>query len=249
MTTPITTFYVSGPANVWTGTTSYNWAGSPPGPTAWNYIGYTQRGMQIEITPHFEDVAVDYAGGVPGDIQMLGAEARGSGIFTRYNEPLVQNLASFLNKATPTPGELANQDIGSLLKTEGYLYPILIYSPYGIKAAYSMAGSAMVPGFLFYSGYLVNPYSVNLSIRPKTPTLGFRGFPHSDILFLLLSLRMGRRGRLHLMRQCCTRTPCHLRCRHPLDSSRCRTHECLLNSSYLVRLMSGLVAAHTIGSV
>jgi hypothetical protein len=177
MTTPATQFYVSGPANIWTGTTSYNWGGSPPGPTAWNYVGYTRSGMSIQLIPQFEDVEIDYAGRVPGDVQILGVEAAMSGIFTRYNEPIVQNLAAFLAKASPTPGEMLNNEIGSLLMTEGYLYPILIYSPYGVKAAYSAASGAMVPGFLFYSGYLSNPYDVTLSIRPKTPNLGFRAIP------------------------------------------------------------------------
>jgi hypothetical protein len=163
-------FYVSGPADTWIGTAPYVWSGS----NTWTYVGYTQRGMDIQIIPSYEDIPVDYAGNQPGDVWIGGQEGRASCIMTRYNEPVIMDLASF---GSGTPGEFGNNFIGSLVTTEGLSFPLLIYSPYGVKAVYGSSGSPMVPGFLFFSSYFADPLAETLSIRPKTPTIGFRAVP------------------------------------------------------------------------
>ena len=162
-------FYVSGPAETWI---------SPPNTalTSSNalYVGFSRNGISVRITPNFEDIEVDYAGNVPGDVAFMGEEAAISGEFARYNETVVNTMLQYLPGSSQPAGTGINGAIGSLIFTEGYAYQLLVYSPYNFKNTYS---GTMVPGFLFSTAYLANPYEVTLSIRTKKPQLGWRAIP------------------------------------------------------------------------
>jgi hypothetical protein len=158
-----TQFYTSGPAEVWVGLgASY----------AFVYLGFTETGLTVEIVPLQEDIQVDYAGLSPGDVAQLGQEANISGTFTRFNEPVSQQLASFFGP-NGIAGFGQTDSMGTLMVTEGCAYPLLVVSPYQFKTIYGN----MVPGFLFGAAYLVNPHRTVLSVRRKAPELKWRAIP------------------------------------------------------------------------
>ena len=156
-------FYVSGPATVW--------AGIGAG-YAYEFFGFTETGLTVEIVSLQEDIQVDYAGMMPGDVAQLGQEANISGTFTRYDEAVSQKLASFFGP-NGVPGAGLNYSVGTLMVTEGAAYPLLIQSPYYFKSQYG----SMVPGFAFPASYLSNPHRTILSVRRKAPELQWRAIP------------------------------------------------------------------------
>jgi hypothetical protein len=166
-----TQFYVSGPAFVWLGIGESN---------AWEFFGFTESGLTVRITGHFEDIPVDFAGMMPGDVSMLGQDWYCTGVFKKYYEPVGQQAVAFLNNATDgaaytnTPGFGQNNTVGSLMNSEGHAYPLLVYSPYSFKPEFS---GSMVPGFTVGSAYLVDPYEVGLNVRAKGPTFAWRAIP------------------------------------------------------------------------
>lgn len=167
MANATTQFYVSGPAYCWAGVGAVQ---------AWEFVGYSRNGLQVQIVPSYEDVEVDYGGRMPGDVQFLGEEARVSGVFSRYNESVIKLLLSWVWNTPQGGGDDAyppGPKVGTLMNAEGGAYPLLIYSPYQFKSQYG----TMVPGFWFYSSYLSDPFDENRSIRAKMPSLAWRAIP------------------------------------------------------------------------
>lgn len=170
-----TQFYVAGPAYVFGG------VGANQAPV---FVGFTERGLTITRSGRYEDVNVDYAGLMPGDVSMLGQEARISGDFTRYNELALETMASFLAFNSFT-GMGNNNSLGSLLTLEQGSYPLSIISPYATKTQFSGGGSPALGGsvtgeiqaYYFPSAYLVDQYEVTLSVRRKAPRLSWRAIP------------------------------------------------------------------------
>jgi hypothetical protein len=169
--------YVSGPAYVWTGTgTSF----------AWQYFGFTERGLTVTLSGIYEDVPVDYAGAMPADVSMLGQEAVAGGTFSRYNESVLQTIMSFgavqpLNLNIPGLGAdfnavlngQAQSSVGTLMASEGGAYPLLLFSPYSFKSEFG----DMIPGFWFYNAYVPERIPQVLSVRHKAPEISWRSIP------------------------------------------------------------------------
>jgi hypothetical protein len=162
-----TQLFISGPAHAWVGGGPYNWGGL----NTWNFVGYSRNGLSVQITPIWEDIEADHAAKMPADAAMFGQRATVSGIFVKYDEAIVTSIASF--GTSVNPGGFDDNALGLLAVSENAAYPLLISSPYCFKTAYG----AMVPGFIFYATILDNPYDVTLSLRPKTPSLGWRALP------------------------------------------------------------------------
>lgn len=162
MSGPATQFYVSGPAQIWLGVGTAN---------AWSYLGWSRNGVTVQVTPQHEDIEVDYGGRSPGDVSFLGEEARISMQLSRYDESILMKAAAFLTGTTPGQGPKGG--IGSLMAAEGYMFPILLYSPYSFKSQFG----TMVPGFWFYQSYMADPLDQTLNVRAKQPNIAFRATP------------------------------------------------------------------------
>lgn len=173
-------FFVTGPAYTWANIKVPTPGGS--GSLTWNFIGFSEAGLTIEFTPTYEDIQVDYAGSMPGDATLLGQEARISGTFTRYNEPVVNQLASFNSGSNfaSIVGTFGNNQVGGLVNLEGIGYPLMTYFPYSTKDVFGASFSQqpyMIPGYYFYSAYIVDPVRAVYSIRRKAPELAWRVIP------------------------------------------------------------------------
>lgn len=173
MTAPASQFYNTGPAYIWIGSGPFNFA--TPASNTWQFVGFTQRGLAIDIAPTYEDVEADYSGRMPADVMILGVEAHLSGNLSRYVESVLTYMASFGSAAYLGSGE--NNFLGSIIQNEGLDFPTLIQCPFYAKAVYSSTPSPMIPGFLFYSTYLSDPERFVASIRIKMPSIGLRSLP------------------------------------------------------------------------
>lgn len=154
--------YVTGPAFCWVGTGAAK---------AFEFLGFTESGFGITINSYYEDIPVDYGGAMPGDVQYLGQDARGAGIFTRYNESIMQKCIARI--PTETPGLGSANIAGTLMIAEGASYPVLIYAPYSVKSAFSDQPQC----WYFQAGYLAESADFNVSIRVKRPNCIFRFVP------------------------------------------------------------------------
>lgn len=169
---------VSGPAYVWVGN-GVSAIDDPYSPGDYSFFGFTERGLTIGTSPKTEDVMVDYSGLMPADVSFLGVDARVSGTFTRYNEPVLRNLMAALNGVNAGFGPV--RSIGTLYQSEPPFPgatvmagpPLLVYSPYGIKPEFG----AMIKSMRFYSAYVSENLSQVLSVRRKAPEVTWRAIP------------------------------------------------------------------------
>lgn len=177
-------FYVSGPCYVWVGTRvpaiDANYDSSQ-----YDFFGFSREGVTVVTRPLTEDVPVDYAGMMPGDVSQLGADVRASGIFVRYNEFLLRNMMSSLNRINAGFGPKAS--VGTLLQSEPPIQslfghamagpPLLLYSSYGFKQEFNVTSNAMIKTFRIFSAYISEPLSQRLSTRTKNPEITWRSIP------------------------------------------------------------------------
>jgi hypothetical protein len=158
-----TQFYVSGPC--------YSWVGL--GPTnAYLFLGYSEAGVTVRLTQMTEDINVDYAGVMPGDVSLLGEDWRSAGTFTRYDETVMQKVMSFKGP-NGIAGFGSNNILGSLMNLEGLSFPLLLYSPYSFKNQYASS----VPGFNISNAIFDDTSERTNSIRRTAPTCNFRALP------------------------------------------------------------------------
>ncbi len=175
-------FYVSGPAYTWVGRRVPSVA-EPFDYTQYDFFGFTERGLTVTVRPLTEDVEVDYAGLMPGDVSLLGIDARASATYTRYNEQILRNLMASLNFINAGFGPRGA--VGNLMQSEppiqagdasGFMAgpPLLMYSSYGFKTEFA---SDMIKFIRFYSAYVADPLPQTLSVRRKGPEVNWRAIP------------------------------------------------------------------------
>lgn len=143
---------------------------------AYLFLGWTDTGVEFSFNPYNEDIPVDYAGAVPGDVSQLGTDATISGTFTRHDPIVSLKVASMLgnsNSGTVTPGTYFNNQMGSLWQLEGAGYPIVCQFPYKAKNEFN----AEVPGYYFPLAAINNSHTFKSSIRYKNPQFSFRAIP------------------------------------------------------------------------
>jgi len=157
-------FYIPGPAPIFIG------VGISPSITGY-FLGYSESGVQVLLSPLTEDIAADYAGAMPADVAMLGEEARISFTLARYSEAILNILSSFLN-AKAIGSASANQ-LGSVYVQEGNSLQVWVESPYQVKTDLT----DMIPGFFFPAVYVTDTIDQPLSIRVKKPNVSFRAIP------------------------------------------------------------------------
>ena len=172
-----TQFYVSGPAFTWVGLGS---GGSSDNP-AWLYLGYTEDGLEVELSVEYDPIKTDYAGNMPAAQSIQGESISVSGTFTRYDENVMQKVVSWKGPYGIAGQSTSNNFLGSLVYEENISYPVLIYSPYSFKPYYNgtapNSGSPMIQGFWIYNGIHGDRNSRKLGIKRTAPNASFTGLP------------------------------------------------------------------------
>ncbi len=169
--------YVPGPCQVFAGVGS---AG------ALTFVGYSEFGVDVRMVAAYRDVISDFGGPeVPVDSQFMGEHAYIRMTLNKYNEAVLQKIAARRFGTSVTAGAIEANGLGSLMIAEAYAYQLLLYCPYNTK---SFQSGTIVPGYLFSSCWLVDEFTVPLSVVLKAPQLVFHAVPLWNAVALTATL-------------------------------------------------------------
>ena len=158
---------VNGPAAWYTATGAAN---------AYELLGICESETRISFAASFEDVMTDFSGsGVPFDTQYMGEQATVSGTLILDNDIVYKKCAARIGPGAATAGVFGATPVGSigtLMKTEGACYGLIIASPYASKAVFSSAG--MIAGYRFITAWLDGSADVSLGTRVTRKSVTFR---------------------------------------------------------------------------
>lgn len=170
------TIYVPGGAQVYTQTAASD---------AWEFMGWSERGVSPRLKPFHRDIPADYAGDAPADVLYTGQEASVSMSLVKYNEPVVMKCCHWLGSASAiTAGQLLGTDpsgasgpigIGTLMNLENASFGLAIQSSYAARSNNSAGG--MIPGLYFYSAFLVNEVEIPHLMGARVIPMTFRCIP------------------------------------------------------------------------
>src|SRR5438105_3720161 len=95
------------------------------------FLGHSERGVRIRIAPEYEPVHNDLGGRVPIDWLYEGETAIISADLTRFNEAVYELIAARPRTSTlgSVPGVNVPGDIGTMMITEGFAYPLWLVFP------------------------------------------------------------------------------------------------------------------------
>jgi hypothetical protein len=127
------------------------------------FLGHGRRAPRQQILRQFGQVMCDLGGQKTYSDRIVdGVLGRVSVTLTRYDSTtlrLIQDVARTAAGAGNAPpiaaGSMAPLELGSLMMTEGILYPLVITTPFGAKAAYAAGpGGAMGLGRTWFGASL-----------------------------------------------------------------------------------------------
>ena len=160
--------YVPGPLRIFVGTGTS---------AAYEFLGYTQDGVQLQLLAAYEDIMSDFGGpAIPVDSQFMGEHGYISATLNKYNESVLQKLAARRQGVggSVVAGRIESNGLGSLMVAEAYAVKILLLCPYAAKTFQS---SSIVPCYEFSAGWLHDDFTVPLSVRLKAPRIILRVVP------------------------------------------------------------------------
>lgn len=108
---------------------------------AWLHLGMCESEISIDLSPEWEGISIDGGGRLDFDSQFMGATAGISGDLSFWKEPILDLLKNFVNDPAATPGQWANGTIGTMVRTEGKAFGLVITCQYASKTAYADAGA------------------------------------------------------------------------------------------------------------
>jgi hypothetical protein len=150
---PMAQLWCTGPAHIYVGVTTSR---------APLYLGTAETKPDIDIRGEFEGVMNDLSGSkIPMDELWEGEEGMISFVLTRWNMNVALLMMAQPN-FTGTPGLNSQDDMGTLMLTEGLSYPVWIRFPYATSKV-AMAG--MVAGYRFWSCILLAPKKIEPGTR------------------------------------------------------------------------------------
>lgn len=137
-----------------------------PGPCYISYdaedLGIAEDRVEIQVTPYFEDIHTDAAGGLAGPFherQFLGAVAQINAVLTKYDDDAMKDLATFNSPTGALWGGGANLPVGTFIYQDNE-FGTLIINGVTDTIQFDYAHLAMAVGF-------------NYSVRHKRWQVGF----------------------------------------------------------------------------
>lgn len=133
------------------------------------FLGHGERAPVINIDPKLNGVKCDLGGDADFDLMESGESGRISVEVIRFNWPVLRQMqARTRNSAFPTAvgGTFAPGQRGTLLATEGCLWPLWVAFGFGAKAVFANAatGGPMPLGYRFPYSYL-QPETIHPSMQ------------------------------------------------------------------------------------
>lgn len=130
------------------------------------YLGTCQAAPKIRWDPAFEPIMNDISGSrKPFDFIYEGMDAMVIGDLTVFNWAVWEQIKSLPNHANPAGTQLPG-DIGTMMVTEGFAYPLWVHYPYATKAALAAAG--MPAGRRFVAAWLMGPIDEDPGTKQNT---------------------------------------------------------------------------------
>ena len=137
------------------------------------FLGTCERPPRITLRPEYEAYFNDLAGQrIPMDQVFQGEDGIVSIDLNRWDESVLTAIQARPRHSASGSirGTLQAGDIGTMMKTEGFDYPLWMKFPYFSKAAYA----AGVPGYKFYQAHLLGPDDMDqLGTMPRRNRLVF----------------------------------------------------------------------------
>ncbi len=119
------------------------------------FFGHTEGSPEIDIEPDWEQVFVDLKGSKkPYDFLYAGESALISGVFTRWNESVLSVMQARVAGTGGRRGHNGAADIGTLMLTEGFSYPMWMQFPF---ATLKPAMSTEPAGYHWFNVFLLGP--------------------------------------------------------------------------------------------
>lgn len=174
--------YVAGPCHIYVGvgaTTPIDLVAAVAAPLAAasiRYLGTCEQAPSIRINPRWVPVMNDITGpAMPYDQMWCGEDADAVGDLTIWNEAVYTKLGARPNFEENTRGIYGAQDMGSLMVTEGFAYPVYFHFPYNTKAPYT--NSSAPAGYRFYAGWMAGPDEIMPGTKPNKRRVVFHFQP------------------------------------------------------------------------
>ncbi len=145
--------FVPGPAPVWLGFFEQGTEGLVV------FLGYSERGVSIDVNPEYSSLVTDAGGNVPTDLIFQGSSATVSASFTRWNEATYVMIADHAARNNPQRQALGGGiglkrgaeprgRVGTIMALEGAAFCLFVAFPNAIR----LGVAAVKPGAL------PNPY-------------------------------------------------------------------------------------------
>ncbi len=131
----------------------------------------------LEISPNYQGIGLDGAGGCDFDRQIMSVSAMVSGDLSRWHEDTLNNVKSLVNDPTMTAGQFPDGFFGTMLRTEDKAFSFCIVAQFAQKNVYSAAG---MPGVYLFPFCFPLPFRRNLSTRAMRERIAFEAIPVSD---------------------------------------------------------------------
>lgn len=163
-------FFCSGAASIYVG------VGPGRAPL---FLGHHEGTPELDHTVTWDGVMADPFGSK--DVADLSYQGEGELflplVLTRFNYPVLQLIKSLPSPFFPgaAPGITALSAMGSLMATEGLLYPVTIAYQFGVAGAAKAAYATMPPGVVILNAHLWPPRKTSMGTRPLKEQLVFHG--------------------------------------------------------------------------
>lgn len=166
--------YNTGPVHMYVGLVAappYDPWGAAPTPV---YLGMAEAAPQPSFHPEFQPIYADATGKKPWDVVFLGEDAFVSADITVYNEAVFQQITrrprwakKLDGSAAAVNGTVIAGDMGTMLRTEGYMFSLWLHFPY-----YSKFGD-LPKGYRFVSAYVKGPDNHVIGTQPNKRRIQF----------------------------------------------------------------------------
>jgi hypothetical protein len=158
-----TKIYVTGPALIYVGTGTSG---------AYNFLGFSEQEFPIVLSGEWDEVMADLSGPrLPLDIQFMGEQAYMSFTLTKYSQAVLNGIRTRIPNGTI--GQIATNQLGSLMISEGLAFKTCIVQPYQSKTAFS----DLPPCYEFLASWMSDQHEVPISVRAHRPRVTIRAIP------------------------------------------------------------------------
>lgn len=124
------------------------------------FLGTATRGVRIQVRRYWEPIYNDIAGLAALDWMYEGQEGIVSCDLSRFDEAVYELIAAMPRSSSPgsVPGIEQPGDIGTMMVTEGFAFPIWVEMPYGLGGRNAKPALAdQPPAYHFFAAMLAGP--------------------------------------------------------------------------------------------